>query len=176
VNKFIKYKTKVGTLKNNLLLILIVAGIFSGVGQNAVVEGKIIPKNPSDFDKARELKLAIKTSDTIWLTEVQPDLTFKFDRLRSDSIHLHIAINNSEKSDYKLFIAASDTIQLEIPYSYYCKYDKSKNDKTCPICKKQNRAIPTSHGFFQSRKFYSLGCIGSECEPNWYCKRDKILF
>jgi len=163
-------------MKNNLLLILIVAGIFSGVSQNAVIEGKIIPKNPSDFDRAQELLLFIQTSDSVQHKKVQSDLTFQFDHLKSDSINLFLSSNNSEKSDYKLFLSTSDTIRLEIPYSYYCKYDKSINNKTCPTCKKQTRVIPTSHGFFYSRKFYSLGCIGLECEPNWYCKRDKILF
>jgi len=63
----------------------------------------------------------------------------------------------------------------------FCKYDSSLKNKTCPICKKQDKVIPIAYGLLVSMKgegktFKAGGCNITYCDPNWYCKRDKLEF
>ena len=67
-----------------------------------------------------------------------------------------------------------------------CKYDKSENDMTCPKCNKRDKAIPIVYGeliFTDSTKTrewfennYPGGCVVTECDPHWFCTRDKTKF
>ena len=73
---------------------------------------------------------------------------------------------------------------LLIDYPPPCKYDKSKISDSCPICGKQDKVIPIMYGFpsngsiKQGRRAKILlgGCEVSGCDPNKYCKRDKVKF
>jgi len=95
--------------------------------------------------------------------DYMPDTTIKYIQVKRDSsIDLYILVNRLD-----------------------CHYDKSKNDKTCPICKKKDQSIPVVFGRSLSPedskaekegKLYSAGCIKPDCFPNWFCKRDSVKF
>jgi len=64
-----------------------------------------------------------------------------------------------------------------------CKYDYF-GQPSCPICNKTDEAIPIVYGestkniLRKAKKGKILigGCPISNCDPHWYCKRDKINF
>ncbi|MCW8980208.1 MAG: hypothetical protein OQJ83_02380 [Altibacter sp.] len=163
--------------KNIFTIILFLIGINFGFAQNATIEGKLVPIDTSDYEIAKKIEYIFMpiSNEKHRLAKVNTDLTFIFENVESDSITL-IVPATIKKSSFTLFLKNDETKNIEIPISYYCEYDKSENDKTCPVCKKTNRVIPTCHSMLYTRKCHSLGCLGMECEPNWYCKRDKITF
>ena len=61
-----------------------------------------------------------------------------------------------------------------------CSYDKSAKNKTCPICKKKNQVVPIVYGLpmgpLDNKRYYYAGCNITNCDPNWFCKRDKHKF
>ncbi|RZK12258.1 MAG: hypothetical protein EOO46_03785 [Flavobacterium sp.] len=84
-----------------------------------------------------------------------------------------------------------------------CPY-QGKDNKVCPFCKKSNAVIPIVYGMIAKVKFkdkdgnsinanglritsedlkkkdedeyISGGCVVKECQPYWFCKRDKKEF
>ncbi len=163
--------------KTVLIFFLFLNGINFCLAQNATIKGKLIPIDSSDVEIAKNIEYVFmpNSNEKHKLAKVNADLTFIFENVESDSITL-IVPATIRKSNFTFYLEDNETKEIEIPISYYCEYDKSKNDKTCPICKKENRVIQTCHSMFYDRKCHSLGCLGMECEPNWYCKRDKITF
>jgi hypothetical protein len=91
-------------------------------------------------------------------------------------------------TSFEYFKFFSDTtLQFDIQnIRHLCKYDASLNNKRCPVCKKKNKVIPIRYGLLGSikgdplknngRTFKAGGCKISDCDPHWYCKRDKIEF
>ena len=74
---------------------------------------------------------------------------------------------------------------IRLSYIIYCQYDKAKNDKTCPVCKKSDKVIPISYGLpvydphkkeSDNVETYNAGCEVTYCDPHWYCKRNKVSF
>lgn len=70
------------------------------------------------------------------------------------------------------------TYKLVLPLP--CEYEKNENNKSCPICQKQDKVVPITYGFqigkIDKKYFYHNGCELTGCDPNWYCKRDKHKF
>ena len=134
------------------------------MSQSAVIEGIIIPNNNSDIEKLSSISLYYNSkTPKLQTVLIETDLSFKFEYIETDTISLSIPGN---REDY-IF-----------PSFYLSENDISKNDKTCPICKKKNKVIPVEFGLFinDPKKAYNMGCLITDCEPNWYCKRDKITF
>ncbi len=83
---------------------------------------------------------------------------------------------------------------VEIELEFICRYNKSENDKTCPICNKSDMVVPEGYSLEIKRKpkkrifssdakiqidttFHSAGTDERPpCYPHWYCKRDGIVF
>tara|TARA_A100000171_G_scaffold50991_1_gene63882 strand:+ start:50 stop:550 length:501 start_codon:yes stop_codon:yes gene_type:complete len=157
---------------------IILLGIHSGFTQNNRIEGKLVPTDSSGYEIIENiefvfLKLSEKKNRLI---EVQSDLSFVIDSIESDSVTL-IVPGSLRKSTYNISFSNNETKKIELPISYFCQYDKSINNKTCPICYKTNKVIPTTYGLgFSIKESYNLGCLVTDCEPNWYCKRDEITF
>ncbi len=75
-------------------------------------------------------------------------------------------------------IATDTSINLRIKKA--CSYINSSAAPVCPICHMSDQVIPIEYGLIKSRpgdgagKKYMLGgCLVSDCDPHWYCKRDK---
>jgi hypothetical protein len=113
------------------------------------------------------------------------DLNFSLDSLFSGITMLRIVRGLQPDTLIKnIMIEDGKTIHLEITLTP-CKYEKSKKDKTCPVCKKKDQSIPIVYGLLvdtgkktrrKEKEFYTGGCVISGCDPNWYCKRDKRKF
>lgn len=77
-------------------------------------------------------------------------------------------------------ITSDTTVLVLLGLPRPCKYDKHRNNKTCPICGKKNKVVPIAYGLMigkmNKRNFYYAGCEITSCDPNWFCKRDKYKF
>jgi hypothetical protein len=100
----------------------------------------------------------------------------------------YIKIHSIEYTDtiFSKINFSGDTI-LTFDVHKFCRYDSSINNKTCPICHKKDKVIPIIYGLLISTngedpmkdegiKFKAGGCEKTNCDPNWYCKRDKLEF
>ena len=112
------------------------------------------------------------------------DLNFSFDSLFSGITLLRIiGAIQMDTLIKNILIQDGKTTHLEI--TLRCKYDKNKKDRTCPKCRKKDQSIPIAYGLLvdtgkkskqKEKEFFTGGCVISGCDPNWYCKRDKIKF
>lgn len=81
-----------------------------------------------------------------------------------------------------LEITADSAIFLVIDLSI-CEYDLIGSGD-CPVCGRSNEAIPIVYGEPAGRtlrkakrgKVYLGGCAVTQCDPHWYCKRDKVKY
>jgi hypothetical protein len=96
--------------------------------------------------------------------------------------HLRVSISGYRDSILTVPVLDGSEIELYIEFPPYCKYNRK--DKTCQLCGKGDKVIPVVYGY-PSKKGLRLskrgkialgGCIVSDCDPQWYCKRDKLLF
>ena len=81
----------------------------------------------------------------------------------------------------KSLVMINGDTTININMAVLCEYDKSINDKTCPVCHKTDMVIPIEYGLIvnfngMDTTYYAGGCIIPKCPPNWYCKRDKLKF
>ncbi|PHR13722.1 MAG: hypothetical protein COA40_04040 [Aequorivita sp.] len=153
------------------------------VSQNTTLEGKLIVANPQDIEIVKnELEVYLTSCGPDKMIDVGDDLTFKFENLQPGEYELLFFPNGD--TDYlnrKIYIDSGKRIvNFETYYFYNCRYNISENNKTCPKCKKENRVIPVKYGLIISSgnptDYWPGGCIVFDCQPHWYCKRDKIEF
>ena len=163
-------------------------GISYSTAQSGVIRGEIIAENPDDKELIIKNTVVILEINGIEKRAViDKYLNFSFHNLESDSVRIrtepHSITRNIVMSG---FLKPNDTIDVKIPYALTCKYDKSKTNNICPICNKNDQAIPIIYGFLvetvnneqkDKKKEYKWGgCVIHACEPNWFCKRDETEF
>jgi len=182
-------------MKKTFSITLIIFGIVFGFAQNGKISGKLVLEVEDDFELiAGKTKVILLIGNEKIIEIVDNDLKYSFENLKSDSIRLWLeppAIGNI--TTYISFLEPNQIAEFNIPYSLTCKYDKSENNKTCPICEKQDKVIPIIYGLIAranvsvrkeesgnekktERKSYEGGCVISVCDPNWYCERDELEF
>ena len=175
-------------MRETFSTILIFIGISFCVAQNGVINGKIIAEIPEEAELiAENTKVILEINGIEKSTVLDKNLNFSFRNLESDSIRIRTEPHSYLRNRIIIgFLKPNDSIELKIPYSLSCKYDKSKENKTCPVCKKEDKVIPISYGLIaeirkkgeekKEKEYKSGGCVTTGCDPNWYCKRDKIEF
>ncbi len=118
---------------------------------------------------------------------IDKNLNFSFDSLKTDTTFLNIPASSHfrDTTINNIITKDKETVHLEIPYPPFCIYTKSKNNKTCPVCSKQDSVIPIIYGLVintgkktkqKQQEFKSGGCQISGCDPHWFCKRDDKEF
>ena len=174
------------------ILILTISFAFCSA-QTIKIEGKLILQNEDDRCSVTEkTQVVLEQNGIKQSTFVNNKLEFffeinGFDKMKITTIPRGIGNVTGYVYDFSnIESRKSDTIQIEIPYSLTCKYDKSKNIKTCPICNKVDKVIPIVYGLIvdvvkkgeeaKKKAYKSGGCVITGCDPNWYCERDKYEF
>jgi len=162
-------------LKYILTLLLIITVLFS-VGQEIRLTGKIFNKEenmPFPF-------VNVMLSETNLGATTDTNGNFTIERIPIGIYNLrvqYITYGDTTIKDLRLINDTSIIVQFESPP---CEYDKHKDDRTCPICGKQDRVVPIVYGLvvgpMDTKNFYYAGCLVTDCDPNWYCKRDKYKF
>jgi hypothetical protein len=178
----------VKNMRKTFIIILIFIGIPSCIAQVGVINGKIVAEIPEEAELiAENIKVILEINGIEKSTVVDKNLNFSFHNLLSDSIQIRTEPYSYLRNRIIIgFLKPNDTIELKIPYSLSCKYDQSKENKTCPICKKEDQTIPISYGLIveitkkgeenKEKEYRSGGCVITGCDANWYCKRDEIEF
>lgn len=160
---------------------------YVSIAQTGMLTGHLIVDKYADKDRIAKSTLVILRDSERKIALLDKDLNFFFDSLYTDTIQLRLEgmLNYPDTTIENLVVEDGNTTHLEIPWPMICKYDKSKKDKTCPVCKKKDETIPIVYGLLvdtgkktkkKQKEFYPGGCVISGCDPNWYCKRDKIEF
>jgi len=96
-----------------------------------------------------------------------------------------ISVSYSDTTFHNIHIDKDTTLIFDI--YRFCRYDTSKTNSKCPICHKKNKVIPIIYGLpisvngdnsskYDGIKYLTAGCKVTNCDPNWYCKRDKVKF
>lgn len=113
------------------------------------------------------------------------DGNFKFENVPLGTYKIKAIYFGYGDTIVEISITNKTTYELKMELPPPCKYDKNFKNKICPICKKEDQSIPIQYGLIISEKgsendvyekYYPGGCSISKCDPNWYCKRDKIKF
>lgn len=130
-----------------------------------------------------------KSSIFLWQGEKALELIFSSDSVPADTFWVNISdLYCLDTVLRDVVIKPGEKTELTVHIPSTCEYDKSKNDKTCPVCGKKDEVIPVEYGlmvyknerarlkFEKNPTFYAAGCEITCCDPNWYCKRDKKLF
>lgn len=106
---------------------------------------------------------------------------FKFDSIPTGTYS--VTARYSAYGDTTIFniVVAADSITIvNFILPPPCSYDLNRNHKTCPICKKKNKVVPIVYGLpigpRDNKRYYYAGCGITNCDPHWYCKRDKHKF
>ena len=157
-----------------IFLILTSLTIFS---QTGTIEGQV-------FDRRENKGLAfavVRLVDTKIFTKTDFEGGFKLDSIPIGAYDLKISYIGYGDTTVKSIKISADTIlkvKLELPPP--CQYDKHRDNKICPICKKKNKVVPIIYGLtigeLDKKNFYYAGCEITFCDPKWYCKRDKHKF
>jgi len=175
-------------MRETFSIILMFIGISFCIAQNGVINGKIIAEIPEEVGFiAENTKVILEINGVERTTIVDKNLNFSFYNLKSDSIRIRTEPDYyGQQRTYIGFIKPNDTIDLKIPLALSCKYDQSKENKTCPVCEKEDQVIPISYGLIaeitkkgeekKEKEYKSGGCVTTGCDPNWYCKRDEFKF
>lgn len=136
--------------------------------------------DPIPFDTIYLLDSTAKLIKRTTLTDI--DGNFRFSNVSFGSY----CIKTSQSNYGRMEVVADSSFKLKL-IPNICPYERSINNKTCPVCQKQNKVIPIHYGMFigtgnrssmkkAGKTFKVGGCKVTGCDPNWYCKRDKKSF
>ncbi len=96
--------------------------------------------------------------------------------------HLRVSISGYRDSVLTIPILDGSVVELYIEFPPYCKYNRIFMN--CPICGKTDKVVPVIYGYPSKKgirqskrgKIALGGCLMTDCDPQWYCKRDKEFF
>lgn len=115
-------------------------------------------------------------------TKVSNDLSFEFANLSTDTFNISFSPRSYPYDvTYIVCLKDSEDIKVAVDYSSTCPYAKNM-EGICPTCKKKDEVIPIRYGLLAGkigkgkREYYPGGCIESDCQPSWFCQRDKKSF
>lgn len=97
---------------------------------------------------------------------------------------LHMERHDSLKGIDSILVRRGQQLVVNLTIRGPCLYDHPSD--YIPVCPKnhRNRIVPITYGliFYTEKskskkgKFYSGGCIVTDCDPQFFCKKHKISF
>ena len=172
------------------IIILLLLNVFIGFSQVGKVSGKLILEDLENRKSVIEktyviLKIGVE-KDSV---KVDENLSFSFENLKTGDYQIWISPRNfTFDTFYKFHLEETKPENFELKYASTCQFGKSK---VCPICKRKNKVIPICYGLgaeigkldkkgnwipSKKKKCQAGGCIVTDCQPKWYCERDKKSF
>lgn len=168
--------------------------MFSNLSKFLVISFFFVLISHSSFGQYGSIKGEIKNSfgEPEFMVIIQldgenirrPDLEGNFE-IDSIPIGEHIISARSnmypDTVEVPILIKDGELSQIQIEYPV-C--ENANNTKKCPVCRKTKHVIPIVYGLPASGlieqekqgKVVLGGCLVSYCDPNWFCKKDKIRF
>jgi hypothetical protein len=164
-----------------LIIIILTLLIKTCYGQYGVISGQI-------YDRKEKAGLAYASVGIKFKKGTSTDINgyFKIDSVPPGRHLLTVIYVGYSDTSFFVSVSANQTTNIYLKLPKPCRYDKSEHNKTCPKCNKKDQVVPIVYGelvftdttgtndWFE--KNYSGGCMVTECDPNWYCKRDKTKF
>ena len=173
-----------------IILIASTSNLVLAQDNKLSVKLEIIP-SLKDIFKGQEFTLLLFSDSLEERVVIKSDtVTFAvplFDSLILD-VQCHVDIKSFSKSyfaTYKIEKNKSSKItSVKFKFPVDCQYNLQGIDRKCPKCHKPDKVIPICYGLPMydengnkiGPKCYSAGCMVSECDPSWYCERDKYKF
>lgn len=154
--------------------------LFSSAIHAQVLEGKII----SSKDSTPLGHAAVYVDgEKYHANYTKPDGSFYVYGLSNDTHRIRIQYQTFRDTSFT-FVFDSAHYVFEFQYTIICDYDQSGTKHDCPVCHKQDQVIPISYGYPSSigierankGEIYLGGCMVSDCDPQWHCKRCKKEF
>jgi len=79
------------------------------------------------------------------------------------------------------------TYEYRIPAFQPCNYDGTLHNRSCTKCHRNDKVLPIAYGsenedeatgtpIRPTFRFYQSTDGSTDCDPNWYCERDRIRF
>ncbi len=158
---------------------IIIPGLI--YGQLAELDGIII----NGIDKTKSIGVVIRLvqGSKIVSEAVSDDVgKFKITNLEPGVYDLKLSyIGYNDHTAVGIVLEPNELLERIIYYP--CPIGKSESDKVCPYGHRSN-IIPIKYGLPSLRmmrraergRIYLGGCIITECDPKWYCKKHKISF
>lgn len=165
--------------------------IYQGFCQSGEISGKLLIANEEERNAMPSKVYAIlKYENSRDSIQVDEKFNFKFENLPSGKYYLGFSIQNFPRNFYYIYNLKDDEkINIDIEFKPICPYQNSKEKTSCPLCKKEDKVIEIVYGLrativkkgekenLKSKiKVFEGGCVVSDCQPSWYCERDKTKF
>ncbi len=125
----------------------------------------------------------IKGNEKIASIETQGGI-LKFKSSETAYYTLHMERHDSLKGIDSILVRRGQQLVVNLTIRGPCLYDHPSD--YIPVCPKnhRNRIVPITYGliFYTEKskskkgKFYSGGCIVTDCDPQFFCKKHKISF
>lgn len=178
------YKKYMKIMKFSSLLFLFCLGM--AYGQNVgEIYGKLILAHSKDKEfTLKNTYVVLKSKNQIDSVRVDENLNFIFRNIKDDSLRIYVYPRSYPiNRNYIIHLNRNEIKKVELQYSPVCPYEK-KSGKICPVCGKEDKSIPIKYGLIvednrektKRKKYKPGGCVVSDCQPNWFCERDKIEF
>jgi hypothetical protein len=163
--------------------------------QTGEIRGKLLLQDIENIESVRNNTWVIlKTSTSADSVKVDSDLNFVFKNIQADTIRIYTSPRTYPVNRYyKIYFDGKESKKLELEYSSTCPFGKKENN-ICPVCKKRDKVIPIRYGLIGEirnkkgelvdgkgnkiieEKYKPGGCVVTDCQPNWYCERNKKDF
>jgi hypothetical protein len=179
-------------MKFNLLYnILFLISFFNGFCQSGEISGKLLIATEEERNSLPSKVYAILKYENIKdSVQIDENFNFKFENLRSGKYYLSFSVRNYPINRFYIFnLKNSEKINQNVELKPICSFQNSKEKTNCPVCKKVDKVIPIAYGlrvsivpkgkkgnYKSENKVHEGGCVVSDCQPNWYCERDKNEF
>jgi len=180
-----------------ILLFLLSAANFVAYSQKSSlqIEVKFLP-GLEKFLKDNEIRIIIfADSASGYRKSVYGTGIIQIDSLYGDNITVLLAsyIKKGDiEKDFSLAISdiclyKDSTTKVVAVFPPDCSYNRHVLNRTCPKCNKRDKVIPIKYGLrvplydkngniIDEGEYRPRGCVVSDCDPSWYCKRDKVEF
>jgi hypothetical protein len=168
-------------LMKHIVVFILLSFCFAGGLHSQIISGRLISSTTKE--QGLFTQVIIKQKGVNAKTHIiSPDASGLFTiRLTPPFYNLRVAdMRGCDTTITSIKVPDSGTIHLDIPFPPFCRYDASKKNNTCPVCKKKRHVIPVLYGLpvgeMDWDNYYYAGCEVTCCDPHWYCKKDKITF
>jgi CarboxypepD_reg-like domain len=173
--------TRLSVFLDMILRKLIVLLFFFFTGATAFSQLHNLSGKVFDSRSAQSLPGAIVTMNYKKMQQfTDTHGNFLFDSLPAGNYRVKVFYAGFPVKELEVTLSSNIHNNLLIEMNPPCKYDSARKTGICPFCHQKDKAVPVKYGLpigkMDTVHYYYAGCEVTDCDPSWYCKRDKQLF